>query len=62
LLGLTETSPLSQIVAALTPHSGKLVLRKRHASAFFETGVPVAAEPKLQFNPRPWSAEDRAAA
>ncbi len=34
---LTETSPLSQIVPELTPHPGELVLRKRHASAFFGT-------------------------
>lgn len=34
---LTETSPLSQIVPELTPAPGELVLRKRHASAFFET-------------------------
>ena len=37
LRGLTETSPLSQIVAELTPHAGELVLRKRNASAFFGT-------------------------
>jgi maleamate amidohydrolase len=34
---LTETSPLSQIVPELTPLPGELVLRKRQASAFFET-------------------------
>ncbi len=37
LLTLTETSPLSQIVPKLTPVAGELVIRKRHASAFFET-------------------------
>ena len=37
LLTLTETSPLSQIVPELTPAPGELVIRKRHASAFFET-------------------------
>lgn len=37
LLTLTETSPLSQIVPELTPLPGELVVRKRHASAFFET-------------------------
>lgn len=34
---LTETSPLSQIVPELTPRAGELVVRKRGASAFFET-------------------------
>lgn len=34
---LTETSPLSQIVPELAPVPGELVLRKRHASAFFQT-------------------------
>ena len=34
---LTETSPLSQIVEALRPAPGELVIRKRHASAFFGT-------------------------
>ncbi len=37
LRGLTETSPLSQIVKALTPRPGELVLRKHNASAFFGT-------------------------
>ena len=39
LLTLTETSPLSQIVPELTPARGELVIRKRHASAFFETSL-----------------------
>ena len=34
---LTETSPLSQIVAELKPRHGELVVRKRNASAFFGT-------------------------
>lgn len=34
---LTETSPLSQIVDALRPRAGELVIRKRQASAFFGT-------------------------
>src|SRR6185437_13746410 len=33
LRGLTETSPLSQIVPELTPRPGELVLRKRNPSA-----------------------------
>ncbi|WP_428488041.1 N-carbamoylsarcosine amidohydrolase [Rhodopila sp.] len=37
LRGLTETSPLSQIVPELTPRPGEMVLRKRNASAFFGT-------------------------
>jgi maleamate amidohydrolase len=37
LRGLTETSPLSQIVQELTPRPGELVLRKHNASAFFGT-------------------------
>jgi maleamate amidohydrolase len=37
LLTLTETNPLSQIVPELAPAAHELVLRKRHASAFFET-------------------------
>jgi len=37
LLKLTETSPLSQIVPQLTPIPGELVVRKRGASAFFDT-------------------------
>jgi maleamate amidohydrolase len=39
LAGLTETSPLSQIVPELTPAKGEFVIRKRQASAFFETGL-----------------------
>lgn len=34
---LTETSPLSQIIPELTPEPGELVVRKRGASAFFDT-------------------------
>ena len=34
---LTETAPNSQIVPELTPLPGELVVRKRNASAFFET-------------------------
>jgi maleamate amidohydrolase len=37
LRGLTETSPLSQIVPELTPRAGELVIRKANASAFFGT-------------------------
>lgn len=37
LRGLTETSPLSQIVTELTPEPGEMVLRKHNASAFFGT-------------------------
>ncbi len=37
LLKLTETSPLSRIVPELTPVAGELVVRKRGASAFFDT-------------------------
>jgi maleamate amidohydrolase len=37
LRGLTESSPLSQIVAELTPRAGELMLRKHNASAFFGT-------------------------
>ena len=33
----TETSPLSQIVPELAPEPGELVVRKRGASAFFDT-------------------------
>lgn len=36
---LTEHAPGSQIVAALAPHAGELVVRKQSASAFFETGL-----------------------
>jgi maleamate amidohydrolase len=39
LAGLTETSPLSQIVPELAPAQGELVIRKRQASAFFDTGL-----------------------
>ena len=39
LLTLTETSPLSQIVPEVAPQKGELVIRKRQASAFFETGL-----------------------
>ncbi len=35
---LTEHSPLSQIVSALSPKPGELVVRKQQASAFFGTG------------------------
>jgi len=37
LRGLTETSPLSQIVPELNPAAGELILRKHNASAFFGT-------------------------
>lgn len=37
LAQLTETSPLSQIVAELAPAPGELVVRKRQPSAFFAT-------------------------
>lgn len=37
LRGLTETSPLSQIVPELTPRDGEMVVRKHNASAFFGT-------------------------
>jgi len=37
LLKLTETSPLSQIIPELTPRAGELIIRKRGASAFFDT-------------------------
>ncbi|NDG48523.1 MAG: isochorismatase family protein [Rhodospirillales bacterium] len=37
LLKLTETSPLSQTVPQLTPMAGEVVVRKRGASAFFDT-------------------------
>ncbi|MEO3470264.1 isochorismatase family protein [Roseomonas sp. CAU 1739] len=36
---LTETSPLSQIVAELTPLPGELVIRKQGASGFFDTNL-----------------------
>ena len=37
LKDLTETAPNSQIVPVLTPKTGELVVRKRNASAFFQT-------------------------
>jgi maleamate amidohydrolase len=39
LLGLTETSALSQIVPEVAPLPGEAVFRKRHASAFFGTDL-----------------------
>ena len=36
---LTESNPLSQIVPALTPMPGELVVRKQGASAFFDTNL-----------------------
>jgi maleamate amidohydrolase len=39
LLKLTEHSPLSQIIPELTPAPGELVVRKRGASAFFDTNL-----------------------
>ncbi len=39
LLGLTEHSPLSQIVPQLAPQAGERVVRKTQASAFFGTGL-----------------------
>lgn len=36
---LTETSPLSQIVAELTPQAGELVIRKQGASGFFDSNL-----------------------
>ena len=39
LAGLTETSPLSQIHPDVAPVAGELVIRKRQASAFFDTGL-----------------------
>ncbi len=39
LRGLTEASPLSQIVAELNPQAGEVVIRKRNASAFFGTDL-----------------------
>lgn len=39
LRGLTETSPLSQIVPQVRPREGELVVRKQGASAFFATGL-----------------------
>jgi maleamate amidohydrolase len=37
LRGLTEHSPLSQIVPELQPAAGEMILRKHNASAFFGT-------------------------
>jgi maleamate amidohydrolase len=37
LLKLTESSPLSQIVAELAPRPGEHIIRKQGASAFFDT-------------------------
>ena len=37
LKDLTETAPNAQIVSSLTPKPGELVVRKRNASAFFQT-------------------------
>ncbi|MGA3397854.1 MAG: isochorismatase family protein [Acetobacteraceae bacterium] len=39
LRGLTETSPLSQVVPELTPRAGEFVVRKTNASAFFGTNL-----------------------
>jgi maleamate amidohydrolase len=39
LLALTEAHPAGQIVPALAPGAGELVVRKTHASAFFDTGL-----------------------
>ena len=39
LLALTEHSPLSRIVTAVTPRQGELVIRKTQPSAFFNTGL-----------------------
>ena len=39
LLGLTETSEISQIVPELAPVRGELVVRKRNPSAFFGTDL-----------------------
>jgi len=39
LATLTETNPLSQIVPEVAPLPGELIVRKRQASAFFETGL-----------------------
>ena len=36
---LTETNPLSQIVEEVAPLPGEVVIRKRHASAFFGTDL-----------------------
>jgi maleamate amidohydrolase len=34
---LTETNPVGQVVPELTPQRGELIVRKRNASAFFQT-------------------------
>lgn len=39
LLKLTENAPLGQILPSLTPQEDELVVRKRQASGFFETGL-----------------------
>jgi maleamate amidohydrolase len=39
LLKLTEDSPLSQIVAELTPVAGEHIVRKQGASGFFDTNL-----------------------
>lgn len=39
LLRLTENAPDSQIVEALAPRAGELIVRKRQPSAFFATGL-----------------------
>jgi len=39
LLKLTENAPESQIVDALAPRVGELIVRKRQPSAFFATGL-----------------------
>jgi maleamate amidohydrolase len=36
---LTENAPQSQVVAALKPRAGELIVRKTQASAFFATGL-----------------------
>jgi maleamate amidohydrolase len=41
LRGLTETASESQVVAALQPRAGEIVVRKTQASAFF--GTPLSA-------------------
>ncbi len=39
LLKLTETSPLSRLVAEMDPQPGELIVRKRQASGFFGTDL-----------------------
>lgn len=41
LRDLTETAPASQVVSALSPRAGEIVIRKTQASAFF--GTPLSA-------------------